>query len=57
MTPTHKQPFLIRSLFTSKKHPNVKNGSNDIPMQFPTSQQLALSIPEILENILSFLSL
>ncbi|KAF9341161.1 hypothetical protein BGZ91_010647 [Linnemannia elongata] len=26
-------------------------------MQFPTSQQLALSIPEILENILSFLSL
>ncbi|KAH7060313.1 hypothetical protein BKA57DRAFT_446891, partial [Linnemannia elongata] len=57
MTPTHKQPFLIRSLFTSKKQPNVKNGSNDIPMQFPTSQQLALSIPEILENILSFLSL
>lgn len=57
MTPTHKQPFLIRSLFTSKKHPNVKNGSNDIPTQFPTSQQLALSIPEILENILSFLSL
>ncbi|KAG9073295.1 hypothetical protein KI688_001087 [Linnemannia hyalina] len=57
MTPTQKQPFLMRSLFSSKKHLRAKNGFNDIPTPSPTSQQLALSIPEILENILSFLSL
>ncbi|KAF9144269.1 hypothetical protein BGX30_013326 [Mortierella sp. GBA39] len=57
MTPTQKQPFLMRSLFSSKKHLRAKNGFNDIPTPSLASQQLALSIPEILENILSFLSL
>lgn len=57
MTRTPLRPHLKSLLFSSEKNLHVKNGSNNILTSTTTSQQLALSIPEILETIFSFLSL